>query len=209
MSNDKEEKELKIIVLGECGVGKTNIITRYLNNTFNEDSITTTNSSYIMKNLTRDKTTYRLNIWDTAGQERFRSITRIFLQDASIILLVYSIIDKNSFKGLDYWYNTIKDICDSNSSIAIVGNKSDLFIDQEVSSEEGKQFANEKGAIFKLVSAKSDKKGIDDLFDEALDKYIEKNKNNRTIGKQSSIKIKNDKNDKNNKKNKKAKILKC
>ena len=208
MSNDNnnEEKEVKIIVLGECGVGKTNIITKYSKSSFNEDSITTTFTSYIMKIVKRGKVTYRLNIWDTAGQERFRSITRSFLQDANIILLVYSIIDKKSFESLDYWYKTIMDICDSNIAIAIVGNKSDLFIEQEVTEQEGKQFANEKGAIFRIVSAKNDKEGIDHLFDEALDIYIEKNKNNsnKNRNRKNNIKILNDKNDK--KKKKKNKI---
>lgn len=208
MSNDnnKEEKEIKLILLGETGVGKTNIITRYLNNTFNEDSITTNSVSYMMKIIQRTKATYRLNIWDTAGEEKFRCITRNFLQDASIILLVYSIIDKNSFEGLDYWYKIVSEICDSNAAIIIVGNKSDLFMDQEVKDEEAKHFAEEKGALFKLVSAKLDKKGIDVLFDEALDKYIEKNKNNVNVVRKQNIKILNDKN---NKKNKKKKKKKC
>ena len=208
MSNDnnKEEKELKVIVLGECGVGKTNIITRYLKGTFNEDTITTTCTSYIMKTIKRDKTIYRLNIWDTAGQERFRSITRSFLQDANIILLVYSIIDKGSFEGLEYWYKTVMNICDPNVTIAIVGNKSDLFIEQEVTDEEGKNFANEKGGIFRLVSAKKDKQGIDCLFGEVLDKYIEMNKNNNNRNRKDNIKILNGKNDK---KNKKKKFIKC
>ncbi len=206
MSDDdnKEEKELKIIVLGECGVGKTNIIMRYYKDAFNEDSITTTCTSYIMKIIKRDKVTYRLNVWDTAGQERFRSITRSFLQDAKIILLVYSIIDKKSFEGLDYWYKTVFEICDPNVAIAIVGNKSDLFVEQEVTEEEGKNFADAKGAMFKLISAKSDKQGVDALFDEALDKYIEKNKNNSN--RKNNIKIINDKRDK---KNKKARKIKC
>ena len=208
MSNDnnKEEKELKIIVLGECGVGKTNIITRYFKDKFNEDSITTTCTSYIMKIIKRDKATYRLNIWDTAGQEKFRCITRNFLQDANIVLLVYSIIDKKSFENLEYWYKTVMDICDSNVAIAIIGNKSDLFMEQEVTEVEGKQFADEKGAIFRLVSAKNDKQGIVNLFDEALDKYIEKNKNNSNRKRKNNIKIIIDKNDK---KNKKKKNKKC
>ena len=206
MSNDNnnEEKQLKIIVLGECGVGKTNIITKYSKGSSNEDSITTTSTSYIMKKVKRGKVTYRLNIWDTAGQERFRSITRSFLQDANIILLVYSIIDKKSFESLDYWHKIIMDICDSNFALAIVGNKTDLFIEQEVTELEGKQYSNEKGAIFRLVSAKNDKEGIDNLFDEVLDKYIEKNKNNsnRSSSRKSNIKILNDKSDKKKKKKK-------
>ena len=151
---DNEEKELKVILLGECGVGKTNIILRYLKDEFNEDTITTTNSTYTMKTVKKDDTTYRLNVWDTAGQEKFRSITKMFLQDASIIMLVYSITDKLSFKNLEFWYKTIIENCGTDIVIAIVGNKHDLYLDQEVDEEEAKNFAENKGIMYCETSCK-------------------------------------------------------
>ena len=81
MSNKEgEEKDLKVILLGECGVGKSNIILRFTNGEFNEDSITTNSTSYIMKSIKKNGITYRINVWDTAGQEKFRSITKMFLK---------------------------------------------------------------------------------------------------------------------------------
>ena len=178
MSNKEgEEKDLKVILLGECGVGKSNIILRFTNGEFNEDSITTNSTSYIMKSIKKNGITYRINVWDTAGQEKFRSITKMFLKDASIIILVYSIVDKKSFECLDYWYETIIDICDKDTIIGIVGNKYDLFSERVIEDETAIKFALEKKAFVKFISAKDDQLGVDDLFNFALDKYIEKNKN--------------------------------
>ena len=198
--NERVEKELKVILLGECGVGKTNIILRYIQDKFDEDSITTTGSSYIMKKIKKDNITYRLNIWDTAGQEKFRSVTRMFLQEANIILLVYSIVDELSFEGLDYWYNTVIDNCGNDVVIAIVGNKYDLYTEEVITEEKAEKYAQDKNAVFKLVSAKTNKGSIDELFDMILDEYIKKSSGNR---KNSNIKINNKrKNEVKEKKNK-------
>ena len=198
--NEKIEKELKVILLGECGVGKTNIILRYIQDKYDEDSITTTGSSYIMKRIKKDNITYRLNIWDTAGQEKFRSVTRMFLQEANIIILVYSIVDQLSFEGLDYWYNTVIDNCGNDVVIAIVGNKYDLYTEEVITEEKAEKYAQDKNAVFKLVSAKTNKGSIDELFDMILDEYIKKSSGNR---KNSNIKINNKrKNEVKEKKNK-------
>ena len=204
MSNKNEEKELKLILLGECGVGKTNIILRFLKDEFDEDSITTTGSSYIMKLIKKGNITYRLNIWDTAGQEKYRSLTKMFLQDANIIILVYSIIDEESFDYLEYWYKTIMDNCSSDVVIAIAGNKYDLYFEEAVKEEKAEKYAKDKNAIFKLVSAKDNKVGIDELFEIVLDEYIKKSSNNNNKKEKiEGIKIVNDKKkDKNQKKKK-------
>ena len=177
MSNDNNEnieKELKIILLGECGVGKTNIISRYMSDKFDEDSTSTTSSSYIMKIIKKDNITYRLNIWDTAGQEKYRSVTKVFLQEANIIILVYSIIDEGSFEALEFWYKNIKENCGNDLVIAIAGNKYDLFLEETVDDEAAKKYAKDKNAIFKLVSAKNNRVGIEELFDMCLNEYIKK-----------------------------------
>ena len=177
--NKKEGKDpIKIILLGDSGVGKTNIILRYLKDEFNQNSISTIGTTFGVKELIRNNITYNLNIWDTTGQEVYRSVTKLFIQGAKIVILVYCIDQKKSFESLDYWYNSIMEICGENVVLGIVGNKMDLFDDEEkveVTEEDGQKYANEKKAIFKLVSAKIDKKGIDSLFDQLFDKYIEEN----------------------------------
>ena len=191
------EKEIKVILLGESGVGKTSIILRYYKNFFTSDLSPTFGTTFIKKNLEKNNTNYTLNIWDTTGQEHYHSVTQLFANGADIAILVYAINNEDSFKKLDYWYQTIKDNCDENVVLAIVGNKYDLIYDDVesegqvfVPDEEAKKYAKEKKALFKLVSAKSDQKGIDTLFDELMNEYITKDKTeNSDIKKKDSIKI--------------------
>ena len=195
-----EEKELKVILLGESGVGKTSIILRYYKNMFTQDLSSTFGTTFVKKNLEKNNISYKLNIWDTTGQEHYHSVTQLFINGADIAILVYAINNVDSFKRLDYWYKSIKDNCDENVILAIVGNKYDLiYSDDEnqffVSDEEAKKYAKEKKAtIFKLVSAKEDQKGIDSLFDELMDEYIAKGLNkNSDNKKENNIKINNKK----------------
>ena len=174
-----EEKPIKVILLGESGVGKTSIILRYSKDKFETIAASTIGATFIEKDLIRNNIKYTLNIWDTTGQEKYHSVTKLFIQGADIVILVYS-IDKNiTFKALDYWYQTVRDMCGDNIIIAIIGNKYDLFDkeeiqDEKVEDEDGEKYAKEKNAIFKLVTAKLDRKGIDSLFDELLNEYIKK-----------------------------------
>ena len=200
--DENEEKEpIKVILLGDSGVGKTNIILRYLKNEFSQNSTSTIGTTFGVKELNRNNITYNLNIWDTTGQEIYRSVTKLFIQGAKIVILVYSIDRKNTFESLNFWYDSINEICGENIILAIVANKTDLFDqgddDEEfISEEEGQKYAEEKKAIFKSVSAKKDKKGIDSLFDQVLDAYI--GKKEASVGlsgedKEKSIVIKKDK----------------
>lgn len=200
--DENEEKEpIKIILLGDSGVGKTNIILRYLKNEFSQNSTSTIGTTFGVKELYRNKIAYNLNIWDTTGQEMYRSVTKLFIQGAKIVILVYCINRKNTFESLNFWYDSINEICGDNIILAIVANKTDLFDqgddDEEfISEEEGQKYAEEKKAIFKSVSAKKDKKGIDSLFDQVLDAYI--GKKEASVGlsgedKEKSIVIKKDK----------------
>ena len=169
----EEVKELKVILLGEPGVGKTNIISRYLSNSFNERSNPTLGSTFGEKNISKDGITYSLKVWDTTGQEKYNSITKLFVKGAHIVVLVYSIDNLESFQKLNFWHNYIKEELQENKYIlALVGNKRDLYENEVVSEEDGKKLAEKKRAIFGLVSAKIDKPLIDKFFDYLLDEYI-------------------------------------
>ena len=186
----KNKKQLKVILLGESGVGKTNIISRYVKDLFLPKSFSTIGSTYIEKDLKKDNDTYKLHIWDTSGQERYHSITKLFLKESHIVLLVYSIDNIKSFTSLDYWYKEVNNLCGDNFILGIAGNKYDLFDDDEikkVSDEEAMKYAEEKNAIFKLISAKQDKKGIDSLFDQLFDAYIKKNRSNNIENNEKDI----------------------
>ena len=181
MTDDLESekgKEIKVILLGNSGVGKTSIINRYIFNKFDQNSETTLGSTFFTKEIEKNKDLYKLNLWDTTGQEKYRSITNLFIKGAQIVILVYSVDLLSSFEGLDYWYKSIKEILQGNNFVlAVVGSKSDLIKDEEevVSEEEAKKFASERKAKFKLISSKEDSDGINSLFDSLLDELIKQN----------------------------------
>lgn len=199
-SKKKEETiELKVILLGDPGVGKTNIINRYLYDKFDQSSKPTLGSSFGEKIIKKDGSSYSLKIWDTTGQERYNSITKLFIKGSHIVILVYSIDNLASFDNLKNWYNYVKEELQREKFIlAIVGNKRDLFENEVVSDNEGNEFSKSLGALFYLVSAKSDQEGIKKLFTSLLDELILKY-GNKALN-ETSIRLDEDESSKKNKK---------
>jgi len=174
MSKDDDVLEIKMILLGETAVGKTSIISRYVENTFSSDLMSSTSMTYVQKNITIDKQKIQLNIWDTVGQERYRSLSKLFFKDTKIVVLVYSITNLLSFEGLTYWLNLYKESIGDEAILGVVGNKSDLFLKQEVDEEKGEEFAKNNGAIFSLVSAKDNKAQLDEYINKLIHEYMTK-----------------------------------
>ena len=172
----KEEiVELKVILLGDVGVGKTNIIRRYLSGEFNPSLNPTVGSSYGEKRIKKEGITYLLKVWDTVGQEKYNSITKLFVQGSHIIILVYSIDNLHSFQKLDFWHNFIKNtLKDDTYILAVIGNKRDLYENELVTEEEGKKYAEKMNANYALLSAKTDRQNIINFFDILLNEYINK-----------------------------------
>ena len=168
-------KELKVILLGEPGVGKTNIISRYLSGSFNQSSNPTIGSTFGEKIIKKEGVTYSLKVWDTTGQERYNSITKLFVKGSHIVILVYSIDNLQSFEKVNFWYNYIKEeLQEGKYILGILGNKRDLYEFEVVSEEDGKKLAQKKNAVFGLVSAKIDVNGIINYFDTISEEYISK-----------------------------------
>ena len=165
---------LKVVLLGESGVGKTSIIMRFLKGFFKDNSNSTIGVNSLDKIIKKGNKKYTLNIFDTAGQEKYRSITKNFYRDAYIILLVYDITSQITFDNLkEQWYPDVKLYAENCIILGIVGNKIDLFEnDGAVDEDEAKKFAHEIGAIFYLVSAKGGD-NILNLFDGFLNKFLE------------------------------------
>ena len=117
---DEGAQTCKVVLLGESGVGKTCIIARFINNTFEENLISTTGASYAGKTMTFDEfggKSIKFEIWDTAGQEKYRSLTKIFYKDAGAAILVYDITRKESYEEIQkYWINQIKEFAPKNIS---------------------------------------------------------------------------------------------
>ena len=176
--SSQKGKEIKVILLGDTGVGKTSIINRYINNKFDPDNDNTLSSSFSTKEIIKNDVLYRLNLWDTIGQEKYNAITNILIKGSNIVILVYSVDSFSSFENIDFWYNSVKDILQEDKYVlAIVGNKSDLIKEDEavVSEEEAKNYAKGKNAFFKLISAKEDQDGINSLLDLLLEELLRLN----------------------------------
>ena len=198
---------VKVVLLGEAGVGKTSIIHQFTYHTFDPDCISSISAQFVSKTI--DYEGYgaiKFDIWDTAGQERYRSMAKIFYKDAKVIVLVYDITSQNTFDGLkNYWYEQIKINCENDAILAVVANKNDLYADQVVSDETGQRFADEIGAIFQSTSALSDS-GIGKLFEHIGRKFIDTDYDYKDLDKkqrdkyEKKLKKQNNKNDNDDKK---------
>ena len=166
-----EIESFKVVLVGESGVGKTSIITQFIDQTFQEDQQSTTGGTFSTKSVKcGNNKTLKFEIWDTAGQERYRSLTKMFYKDANAAILVYDITRKDSFEQLKlYWAEQIKE-CPENIILVIAANKSDLFQKEEVDEEEARKLAFDLGAIFVGTSAKQ-VESINQLFIEIAKKY--------------------------------------
>ena len=169
---------IKVVLLGEAGVGKTCIIAQFISNVFDPDTISSLSAQFISKQIElKDiKKIIKFDIWDTAGQERFRALAKIFYKDAKVICLCYDITSKKSFTELkEYWYEQQTKLnSDGNPIFAVVANKNDLYEQAQVTDEEGKEFAKSINGIFQSTSAKSDN-GITTLFENIGHRYFDPN----------------------------------
>ena len=172
--------KIKVILIGESGVGKTNLINVSIGQDFNEQEQTTFSSSFVEKEFEIDKKLYVLNIWDTIGQEKFRNLTKLFFKDSKIVILVYDKSQIETFTALNYWSNQVKECLGDDIILAIIGNKEDLDESpNDVNMEEARDYSENLNAKFRLVSAKENPKGFISFLKELLIDYINKyyNKN--------------------------------
>ena len=180
---------VKVVLLGEAGVGKTSIIHQFTYHQFDPDCISSISAQFISKTI--DYQGYgaiKYDIWDTAGQERYRSMAKIFYKDAKVIIFVYDITSEPTFEGMkNYWYEQIKINCEKDAVLAVVANKNDLYNDQKISDEVGQKFADDIGAILQSTSALSDS-GIGKLFDNIGKKLIDADYDYKAQDKNAKIK---------------------
>ena len=200
---ENKQSSVKLIIVGSVNVGKNSLLTRYATGKFQNTSKSTSNASYITKKKRVGGKNYDINLWDTAGQEKYRSLTKIFIKEAKIALLVYAIDDKNSFDDLNMWLNIIKEINSDKIIVGIAANKADLYKKAQVTDEQGKAYAKGIGAEWRSTSSLLDDCGIDDLVDVLFNKYIEERrlKKNPSFSVQDTIVLKNKGNDEREKNN--------
>ncbi|CAG9331981.1 unnamed protein product [Blepharisma stoltei] len=144
----------KIVLIGDSGVGKSNILLRFTRNEFNKESKSTIGVEFSQKNLKIGEKTIRIQIWDTAGQDRFRAITSTYYRGAIGALLVYDICNHNSFDHIDRWLKELRDHVDPESVIVmLVGNKCDLEEKRAVRPEDALSFSQRNSMAFMETSA--------------------------------------------------------
>ena len=165
----EDDKIIKIILLGESGVGKTNLIQVALDQPFQKEKISTLISSYYESEIIIQNKKYIYTLWDTAGQEVYRSLNKSFIKDSKIVILVFAINNRKSFEEIDYWMNSVKESLEENKYImALVANKSDLIEEQEVPDEEIMKKGEELNIKVKITSAAEDSVGFKMFLEELL-----------------------------------------
>jgi Ras-related protein Rab-11A len=143
----------KIVLIGDSGVGKSNILSRFTRNEFCLESKSTIGVEFATRTLQVEGKTVKAQIWDTAGQERYRAITSAYYRGAVGALLVYDITKRQTFDNVQRWLRELRDHADSNIVIMMAGNKSDLNHLRAVQEEDGHSLAEREGLSFLETSA--------------------------------------------------------
>ena len=162
MSTKNVDYILKYIIIGDAAVGKSNLLLRYVFNTFKPEYQLTIGVEFGEKNIKHNNKNYQLQLWDTAGQEQFRSITRAYFKNAVCALVVYDITNKSSFENIKQWIEDCMNYMPKRGFIVLVGNKCDLEENREVSTEEGQQLAD----LYGISSAKTEY-NVKEVFNES------------------------------------------
>jgi Ras-related protein Rab-2A len=170
----------KFIIVGNSAVGKSNILSKFSDKRFHNNHEITICMEFVTKLVCRNDIVYKLQIWDTAGQEAFKSITRSFYRGSIGCLLVYDVTDRKSFEALETWINDVRRF-EPSIIIVLIGNKIDLAQNREISTEEGKAFADKHYIGFLETSAKS-AENINESFNHVIDKI-----NNKIVDKTLNV----------------------
>ncbi|NWR42312.1 RAB17 protein, partial [Regulus satrapa] len=165
----------KVVLLGGMSVGKSSLAYRYMRNDFRE-MLPTLGCSFFTQVLELDEATVKAEIWDTAGQEKYQSVCHLYYRDAHAALLVYDIANKETFSRAKLWMKELeKMFLPDEIVIALVGNKTDLDAEREVTTEEGEEFSRTKGLLFMETSAKSNHH-VNEIFMSVVHELLRREK---------------------------------
>ena len=173
MNEDEDNYDLiyKIILIGDSGVGKTNILTRYVNDEFSFSTQSTVGVEFSGKIIKKDGKTIKLQIWDTAGEERYKSITSAYYKGSKGALVVYDISKRTTFENVNKWIDELKLKGNEDIIIMLVGNKSDLEDKREVQIEE----VENKSKLYKIAFCETSAmngKNIEQAFDSLINEIM-------------------------------------
>ncbi|KAL8229744.1 hypothetical protein R6Q59_006307 [Mikania micrantha] len=157
----------KVVLIGDSGVGKTNLLSRFSRNEFSLESKSTIGVEFATRSISVDDKIVKAQIWDTAGQERYRAITSAYYRGAVGALIVYDITRNVTFENVERWLKELRDHTDQNIVIMLVGNKADLRHLRAVQTEDAKTFAERENNFFMETSA-LESLNVENAFTEVL-----------------------------------------
>eukprot|EP00276_Gloeochaete_wittrockiana_P016253 CAMPEP_0184347194 /NCGR_PEP_ID=MMETSP1089-20130417/15337_1 /TAXON_ID=38269 ORGANISM="Gloeochaete wittrockiana, Strain SAG46.84" /NCGR_SAMPLE_ID=MMETSP1089 /ASSEMBLY_ACC=CAM_ASM_000445 /LENGTH=201 /DNA_ID=CAMNT_0026678147 /DNA_START=33 /DNA_END=638 /DNA_ORIENTATION=+ len=161
--SDGDVTQLKLVFLGEAGVGKSSIALRFTKNEFNVSSESTIGAAFLTAQIMEDKHLVKFEIWDTAGQERFHSLAPMYYRGAQAAIVVFDITNQSSFSRAQTWIQELQVECNANVVIVLAGNKLDMASARQISTHTARDYADKNGLMYIECSAKTDT-GIQDLF---------------------------------------------
>ncbi|KAI1900146.1 hypothetical protein AGOR_G00047010 [Albula goreensis] len=167
-SEGKYDRIFKLLVVGDCDVGKTSLMLRYTTDAFTPDSVSTVGVDFKLKTIFKNGRRIKLQIWDTAGQERFRTITTAYFRGAVGIVLMYDIANEESFRALQEWSAQIKQHAAESTQVILVGNKSDIEKDRVVPTSKGSELAEQLGFLF-LEASSVLNHNVSQVFEQLVD----------------------------------------
>jgi len=195
MKNNKYDILFKILIIGDSNVGKTNLLSRFIDNTFSRNHIATFGIEFKTKYINLNNKIIKYQIWDTSGLEKFRKVTESYYENVNGIIIVYDITNQNSFNSINKWIiKQIQDNAKNNITKVLVGNKNDKT-DRVISKEQGENLAKQLGMKFLEASAKKNN-NINEIFNIFNQVFYHKKKVVEdefiVIGKSNEITIKNE-----------------
>ncbi|CAD5190482.1 ras-related protein Rab11B [Musa acuminata AAA Group] len=166
-AEDDYDYLFKVVLIGDSGVGKSNLLSRFTRNEFSLESKSTIGVEFATRTIRVDEKVVKAQIWDTAGQERYRAITSAYYRGAVGALVVYDITRHVTFESVERWLKELREHTDSSTIIMLVGNKADLRHLRAVSTEDAKDFAERENSFFMETSA-LESMNVENAFSEVL-----------------------------------------
>lgn len=158
----------KILVIGDAGIGKSALITRYIDDNYNDNYYNTIGVDFRIKICDIHDKKIKINIWDTAGQEKFKSLITSYYRNSDIIIMVFDLSNQMSFRHIDYWYSEIEYFC-KDMKVYLVGTKSDIGKNNYIVDDESiNNICNKYNMTYYETSAKKNK-NINELFDDIVE----------------------------------------
>lgn len=189
MSSGAYDYLIKLLLIGDSGVGKSCLLLRFSDDQFTPSFITTIGIDFKIKTIELDGKRIKLQIWDTAGQERFRTITTAYYRGAMGIMLIYDVCDEQSFSNIRNWIRNIEQHAADNVNKILIGNKADMVSDKKVEASRAQALADEYGISFFECSAKTNQNVVEAFTSLAVDIKRRLMDSAESVGRNDNVKL--------------------